>query len=190
MRKIQAYGLPFAPLIDPRVDIMEVEFGRDITIYQSALFFANATVDEGSVIFSGALVGHASRLGRCCVVAPGAVINARVELGDGVYVGTNASILPDLKIGPWATIGANSAVVQDVPAGATVMGVPAQLLMPGGGDLYGESPDGLAVERRTPERPYEATKFQPERTEIQNDSLMRLRIAQEKYIESYRSTKP
>ena len=59
------------------------------------------------------------------------MINARVELGEGVYVGTNASILPDLTVGSWATIGANSAVIQDVPPGATVMGVPAQLLIPG-----------------------------------------------------------
>jgi serine acetyltransferase len=54
------------------------------------------------------------------------VINARVEIGDGVYVGTNASLLPDVKIGPWATIGANSVVMRNVPAGTTVMGIPAK----------------------------------------------------------------
>jgi non-ribosomal peptide synthase protein (TIGR01720 family) len=57
------------------------------------------------------------------------LFHARVQLGDGVYVGTNASVLPDLKVGPWATIGVNSAVIEDVPAGATVMGVPAQIIM-------------------------------------------------------------
>lgn len=176
--KIQAYGLPFASLIDAGVDMTGVDVGKDITVYRNVLFCANATVDEGSVFFAGAIVGHGCRLGRCCVVAPGAVINARVELGDGVYIGTNASILPDLKIGAWATIGANSAVVQDVPAGATVMGVPAQLLMLRSEDLSGESSNGLARERGGPEQ-----------TEIRSDALRGLRIAQEKYIRAYRSTK-
>ena len=129
LQKIKEYGLPFASLIDPGVDMRGVDVGKDITVYRNVVFCANATVDEGSVVFAGAVVGHGCRLGRCCVVAPGAVINARVDLGDGVYLGTNASILPDLKVGAWATIGANSAVIQDVPAGATVMGVPAEILV-------------------------------------------------------------
>jgi len=178
LRKIQTYGLPFVPLIDPGVDMMGVDVGKDITVYRGVLFCANATVGEGSVIFAGAIVGHGCFLGRCCIVGPGAVINARVELGDGVYVGTNASILPDLKIGSWVTIGANSAAVQDVPAGATVMGVPAQILMEGGQELNGESLDSLGK-----------GQGDSERTEIQSEALRKLRIAQEKYIKAYRSNK-
>ncbi len=176
LNKILAYGLPFASLIDPGVDMTGVDVGKDITIYRNVLFCANATAEEGSVFFAGAIVGHGCRLGRCCVVAPGAVINARVELGDGVYIGTNASILPELKIGAWATIGANSAVVRDVPAGATVMGVPAQVLMLSRENLSSESSNGLDKERGGPEQ-----------TEIRSDALRRLRIAQEKYIKAHRS---
>jgi len=135
-RKIEEFGLPFATLINPLVDMSGVTFGEDITVYSNATISAHASVDEASVIFTGAAVGHGCQLGQCCVVAPGAVINARVQVGDGVYIGTNASILPDLKIGAWATIGANSAVIEDVPAGATVMGVPAAILM-----VINERPD-------------------------------------------------
>jgi UDP-3-O-[3-hydroxymyristoyl] glucosamine N-acyltransferase len=94
LRKIQAYGLPFASLIDPGMDMTGVDVGKDITVYRGVLFCANAIVGEGSIVFAGAIVGHGCSLGQCCIVAPGAVINARVELGDGVYVGANASILP------------------------------------------------------------------------------------------------
>ena len=128
-QKIKAYHLPFAALIDPSVDIFGVEYTNDISIYQGAIFAAGAFVDESSVVFLGAMVGHGCRIGKGCIIAPGAVVNARVQLEEGVYVGTNASILPDLRVGPWATIGANSAVVEDVPSGATVMGVPAQVIM-------------------------------------------------------------
>ncbi len=134
-RKIEKYGLPFATLIGPLVDMSGVTHGEDITVYSNATVCALSSVGQSSVVFAGAAVGHGCKLGRCCVVAPGAVINARVEVGEGVYIGTNASILPDLKIGSRATIGVNSAVVQDVPAGATVMGVPAQIVMMSEGNI-------------------------------------------------------
>jgi len=173
--KIQAYGLPFAPLIDPGVDMAGVDAASDITVYRNSQCLANARVGDGSVVLMGAIVGHGSRVGRCCVMAPGAVINARVELGEGVYVGTNASIMPDIKIGPWATIGANSAVVQDVPPGATVMGVPAQLIIPG--EAYNSGREAQNLKRINV-----SAKTAEERTGIRRETLRKLRVAQQKFI--------
>ena len=126
LKKIRTYKLPFASLVHENVDTSWVELGQDILVYQNAIIGALARVEDASVVLMAAVVGHGCHVGRCCVVAPNAVINARVEIGDGVYVGTNASILPDVKIGPWATIGANSVVMRNVPAGTTVMGIPAK----------------------------------------------------------------
>ena len=47
------------------------------------------------------------------------------KLGDNVYLGTNAVVVGPILIGNGARIAANSLVNRDVPAGATVMGVPA-----------------------------------------------------------------
>ncbi len=175
LNKIQTFNIPFASLIDPDVDITGVDLGKDIIVYRGVIFCANAVVGEGSVIFAGAIIGHGCYIGRCCIIAPGAVINARVELGDGVYVGTNASILPDLKIGSWATIGANSAVVQDVPSEATVMGVPAQIIMAGNHDKEYESAH-INVKKQQDSYP----------SMVLEGGLARLRQAQEKYINAFR----
>lgn len=128
-RAIEGFDLPFATLIGPGVDTDGVELGKDITVYYNAIVGPEASVEDASVIFMGAIVGHECQLGRCCIVAANAVLSARVQLGDGVYVGTNATVLPEVKVGSWATIGAGSVVIQDVPPGATVMGVPAEILM-------------------------------------------------------------
>jgi sugar O-acyltransferase (sialic acid O-acetyltransferase NeuD family) len=127
--RVQRYGVPFAPLIHPSVDAFGADLARDLIVYHNATVGPEVSIDEGSVIFMGGVAGHESRMGRCCVVAPNAVLNARVVLGDGAYVGTGAAILPEVTIGPWATVGAGSAVLRNVPAGATVMGVPAKTVL-------------------------------------------------------------
>jgi serine O-acetyltransferase len=49
-------------------------------------------------------------------------------LGNDVFVGAGAKILGPVHIGDGARIAANSLVISDVPAGATVIGVPARAI--------------------------------------------------------------
>lgn len=129
-KKILESGIPFARLIHPGVETLGVTFvGDDVMVYANATLCGGATLCEGSVVFMNAAVGHGATVKECAVVGPGSVLNARVVLSERAYFGTNASILPDLTIGEEATVGANSAVMEDVPAGATAIGVPAELLM-------------------------------------------------------------
>lgn len=46
----------------------------------------------------------------------------------GARVGQGACLFPGIEIGPGATVGANSVVTRSVPAGATVMGIPARIV--------------------------------------------------------------
>lgn len=126
--KLIKYNIPFASLIDPDSDMLGVEYKNDITVYKNSILSAESFIDTGSVVFSGGIVGHGCKVGKNCIIAPGAVLNARVELGEGVYIGTNASVFPDLHIGDWATIGMNSAVIQSIPAHATAMSVPSEIV--------------------------------------------------------------
>lgn len=50
------------------------------------------------------------------------------RLGNNVYVGTNAVLIGPIVVGDGARIAANSLVTRDVPAGTTVMGVPATIV--------------------------------------------------------------
>jgi sugar O-acyltransferase (sialic acid O-acetyltransferase NeuD family) len=73
-----------------------------------------------------AVVHHDCRIGDFCTLAPGARLLGAVELAERVYVGAHAVVLPKRKVGAGAVIGAGAVVVADVPAGATVVGVPAR----------------------------------------------------------------
>jgi serine O-acetyltransferase len=47
-------------------------------------------------------------------------------IGDGVIIGSGAQVLGPIHVGARARIGANAVVTKDVPAGATMVGIPAR----------------------------------------------------------------
>ena len=97
---------------------------------------ANSTVDRGStgdtIIGAGTRldnlvqIGHNVRIGRCCVIVAQAGIAGSTVLEDFVQVGGQAAITGHLHIGKAARIGGQAGVIGDVPAGAILMGTPAQ----------------------------------------------------------------
>ena len=50
---------------------------------------------------------------------------------NGASIGAGAVILPGLTIGAGAMVGAGAVVTRDVPPGATVVGNPAEVFVPG-----------------------------------------------------------
>lgn len=97
---------------------------------------ANSTIDRGSsqdtVIGAGSRldnlvqIGHNVRLGRCCVIVAQVGISGSTVLEDFVQVGGQAAMAGHLHIGQGAQIGAQAGVISDVPAGAILLGSPAQ----------------------------------------------------------------
>lgn len=77
-------------------------------------------------IHANSTVGHDSVIGDFASLLPGALLSGNVTVGAGALVGAGAIILQGLSIGERATVGAGAVVTKDVPAGATVVGVPAQ----------------------------------------------------------------
>jgi serine O-acetyltransferase len=85
----------------------------------------------------GIVIGRGIRIGDGCTILHNVTIgvsemgNGVPVIGDNVYIGCGAVILGDVDIGDGSTIGANSVVLSDVPQGATVAGVPAEVVSGG-----------------------------------------------------------
>jgi serine O-acetyltransferase len=84
-----------------------------------------------------AIVIHGySSIGDDCIIRQGVTLGNRnlerpgeaPKLGARVNVGAGAKIFGDITIGDDVNIGANAVVLHDVPAGATVVGIPAKII--------------------------------------------------------------
>lgn len=97
---------------------------------------ANSAIDRGSaqdtVIGAGSRldnlvqIGHNVRVGRHCVIVAQAGISGSTVLEDFVTVAGQAGFSGHLRIGAKARIGGQAGVMADVPAGAEVVGSPAE----------------------------------------------------------------
>ena len=81
-------------------------------------------ISPHAVIGSNCDIAQKVTIGVSGLGRPGAPV-----IGDNVYVGTGAVVIGKITVGDGAKIGANSVVMTNVPAGASVMGVPAQIIM-------------------------------------------------------------
>ncbi|WP_286294165.1 serine O-acetyltransferase [Methylomarinovum tepidoasis] len=132
-------------------------FLTGIEIHPGAEIGRRFFIDHGM----GVVIGETAVIGDDCTLYHGVTLGGtswqkgkrHPTLGNGVVVGAGAKILGPIHVGDNARIGSNSVVLKDVPAGATVVGIPAHVVTKAsaerkaaiarhlGFDAYGLSPD-------------------------------------------------
>ncbi|NEP30652.1 serine O-acetyltransferase [Moorena sp. SIO3B2] len=97
-----------------------VKLGRRVIIeHQSGIVIhGDCTIGDDTILRQGVTLGN-RYLDR--------PLDAPI-LGKSVNVGAGAKIFGKVTIGNGANIGANAVVLSDVPAGATVVGIPAKVI--------------------------------------------------------------
>jgi serine O-acetyltransferase len=103
-----------------------------IEIHPGATIGRRFFIDHGM----GVVIGETTEIGDDVLMYKGAVLGGvsleqrkrHPTLGNGVVVGSNAVVLGPIEIGRNAKIGSGAVVVKSVPANATVVGVPGQVV--------------------------------------------------------------
>jgi serine O-acetyltransferase len=107
-------------------------FFTGIEIHPGATIGRRVFIDHGM----GVVIGETAEIGEDCTLYHGVTLGGvswkqgkrHPTLGRGVVVGAGAKILGPFVVGDKAKVGSNSVVVKAVPAGATVVGIPARIV--------------------------------------------------------------
>ena len=120
---LQARGVPLLPRVAHKLAMAsaQVSIGDPVLVRPGVYLMHGQVVADGLVeIHEGVTIGPFVTIGLRAGNVQGATIERDVSIGTG------AKVIGPVRIGAGATVGANAVVVDDVPAGATVVGVPAR----------------------------------------------------------------
>jgi len=118
---------PAVPLIDPSAWIGDdVDLDDGAMIFPGAICTTNVRVGFHSHLNCGAIVSHDCRIGDFVSLSPGVKLSGAVTIGDDAFLGAGAIVLPGRTVGQGAVVGAGAVVIDDVAPGETVVGVPAR----------------------------------------------------------------
>jgi len=121
------HGFRIVPAIHPTAVVAaSAKIGDGPTIMANAIINPDAHLGDNVIVNTRAVVEHDCVIGDHVHIATGAVLAGMVTVGRGAHIGAGATIRQGLTIGEGAIVGAGAVVVRDVPAGTTVVGVPAE----------------------------------------------------------------
>lgn len=118
-----------AVLVHPDATIgSQVEIGVGTVICAGARVTTNIVIGRHVHLNPNATVGHDTRIDDFVSLNPQAAVSGDCVIESDVLVGVGGIVLNALRVGRGSIIGGAACAVRDVPAGTTVVGVPARPL--------------------------------------------------------------
>ncbi len=120
-------GLARPALVHPRAVLARsCRVGDGSVVFGGCVLGVGVEVGVNGVCYGGVIVEHDCWIGDHCYLSPGVVLSGQVTVERSAFLGAGAVVVPGVRIGAGAVVAAGAVVIEDVPAGTTVLGVPAR----------------------------------------------------------------
>ncbi len=128
-----------------------------IEIHPGARIGRRLVIDHGM----GIVIGETAQVGDDCLIYHGVTLGGTGKdhgkrhptIGNNVLISTGAKVLGPFTVGDGARIAANAVVLNEIPAGATAVGAPAQIVRVNGQKVnYAAEVDQTSVKNPTLEK--------------------------------------
>lgn len=129
-QRFKKIGFSFQKIIHSSAIVScNVTLGEGCQIMAGAIIQSGAVCGENVIINTKASVDHDCVIGAGAHVSVGATLSGNVLVGNSAFIGAGSTIKQGIILGEGCVVAAGAVVVNDVPERATVMGVPARIVV-------------------------------------------------------------
>jgi sugar O-acyltransferase (sialic acid O-acetyltransferase NeuD family) len=126
--RLIADGETLHTAIHPFVSIApSATIGEGSMISTGALVLPRAVIGRGVLLNTKSSVDHDSVIGDFAHVSAGGTVGAHVTIGEETLIALGASVTSDRSVGARTIIGGGACVVRDIPDDVIAFGVPARV---------------------------------------------------------------
>ena len=106
---------------------------KSVKVQEGTVIFAGAVIQPDvcigrhTIVNTSASIDHDCRIGAYCHIAPGCHLTGGVSIGDNTFLGAGTTVIPCVSIAANTTIGSGATVVKDITHNGTYIGIPAKL---------------------------------------------------------------
>ena len=129
LTKLHSHNIFTPTLAHPSATISKyAKINHGCVVMPGAIINAFSEIGQGCIVNSNTVVEHDCKLADFVHICPNSAVAGGTIIGERTWVGIGSNIRQMINIGANVLIGAGSAVVNDIPAGVTVIGVPAKVV--------------------------------------------------------------
>jgi sugar O-acyltransferase (sialic acid O-acetyltransferase NeuD family) len=109
--------------VDPTVRIEE-----GVLVFAGAVVQPDTVLGRHSIINTSASIDHDGRIGEFVNISPGVHLSGNVTIGASAMIGIGTSVLQGLTIGAGTVVGGGAAVICNLPDRVVAVGCPARVI--------------------------------------------------------------